>query len=89
MYNKNNIQRARCFSASTDTRGGVSHNEMPCREEAHTATDGALSLAMVYSVSQRWQLIDDGPDGFNRGTIFNELHKPFFGDKCKRGGICK
>ncbi len=47
------------------------------------------SLAMVYSVSQTWRYISDGCEGFDRGTIFDELHKPFFGDKCKRGGACK
>lgn len=42
------------------------------------------SLAMVYPVSQKWQLINDGCAGFERGTIFDELHKPFAGDKCRK-----
>lgn len=52
--------------------------------------DGYTSLAMVYTVSQCWRLINDGSDGFERGTIFDELNKPFYGDKCcKNGGYRK
>ncbi len=50
------------------------------------STDSFSSLAMVYPVSQCWRLINDGVEGFERGTIFDELYKPFVGDKCKRGG---
>ncbi len=52
--------------------------------------DGYTSLAMVYTVSQCWRLINDGSEGFERGTIFDELNKPFYGDKCcKNGGYRK
>ncbi len=47
------------------------------------------SLAMVYGINQNWREIDDSCVGFERGTIFNELNKPFMGDKCKNGGYCK
>lgn len=50
---------------------------------------GYPSLAMVYSASQCWRQINDGCEGFERGTIFDELNKPFMGDKCKNGGYCK
>lgn len=50
---------------------------------------GYPSLAMVYSASQCWRQINDGCEGFARGTIFDELNKPFMGDKCKNGGYCK
>ena len=45
---------------------------------------GVNSLAMVYGISQTWRGIDDTENGFRRGTIFDELNKPFLGDKCKR-----
>ena len=52
--------------------------------------DGYPSLAMVYTVSQCWRLINDGTEGFERGTVFDELNKPFYGDKCcKNGGYRK
>lgn len=51
--------------------------------------DGYVSLAMVYPVSQCWRMITDGCAGLDRGTIFDELDKPFMGDKCKRGGMCR
>jgi len=46
--------------------------------------DGVRALAMVYGIPQNWRGIDNTECGFNRGTIFNELDKPFYGDKCKR-----
>ncbi len=65
-------------------------NPEPCQPEPCTSTfskDTVASLAMVYPISQCWRLINDGHEGFERGTIFDELNKPFFGDKCKKG-IC-
>jgi hypothetical protein len=47
------------------------------------------SLAAVYGISQSWRGVDDTCVGFERGTIFDELNKPFMGDKCKNGGYCK
>ena len=49
--------------------------------------DGVQTLAMVYGISQVWRGIDTTECGFNRGTIFDELDKPFYGDTCKRN--CK
>ena len=42
--------------------------------------NGVQSLAMVYTISQTWRGIDDSECGFCRGTIFDELDKPFYGD---------
>lgn len=39
---------------------------------------------MVYGISQSWNEIDDSECGFERGTIFDELYKPFLGYKCPR-----
>ena len=90
MYNKCNMHRGR---RSTTESGVPSYGIAPCRvkreADYEAPTCGAPSLAMVYSVSQSWRLINDGYEGFERGTIFDELNKPFFGDKCKRGGGCK
>ena len=90
MYNKSSMHRGR---RSTTECGVPSYGCTPCKTrrepEYDSPTSGAPSLAMVYSVSQSWRLINDGYEGFERGTIFDELNKPFFGDKCKRGGACK
>ncbi len=43
------------------------------------------SLAMVYPPRQCWRMLYDADVGFERGTIFRELDKPFSGDKCKTG----
>lgn len=90
MYSKNNMHRGR---RSTTVGGAPCLEKLPCNSsrisEYASSFSGAPSLAMVYSVSQSWRLINDGVDGFERGTIFDELNKPFLGDKCKRGGACK
>ena len=60
----------------------------PCPPEPCSSTiskETVASLAMVYPISQTWRLINDGNEGFERGTIFDELNKPFCGDKCKKG----
>ena len=60
-------------------------NDRPqVRKQTVNVPDGIRSLAMVYTVSQSWRGIDDGECGFCRGTIFDELDKPFYGDSCKR-----
>ncbi len=51
--------------------------------------DDVISLAMVYTVSQCWKNITDGSIGLDRGTIFDELNKPFKGYECKKGGCAR
>ena len=64
------------------------HNRYPDRPQPRKQTvnvpNGVQSLAMVYTISQNWRGIDDTECGFCRGTIFDELDKPFYGDNCKR-----
>ena len=47
--------------------------------------DMNYKLGMVYSPYQEWQNIYDSDKGFDNGTIFAELDKPFLGYKCNRG----
>ncbi len=51
--------------------------------------DGVISLAVVYTVPQCWKNITDGCFGLDRGTIFDELDKPFKGYTCKKGGCAR
>lgn len=41
-----------------------------------------LSLAMAYVPDQEWTEIYDAPAALERGTIFKQLDKPFFGRRC-------
>ena len=90
MYNKTNVHRNSRYSTA---RGGSCDKETPyvvkpvC--ESYAPVTDAPSLAMVYPLSQSWRYINDGCEGFTRGTIFDELNKPFLGDKCKCTGVCK
>ena len=38
-------------------------------------------LAMAYVPMQKWRNIYDSEVGFDRGTIFEELDKPFLGEE--------
>lgn len=46
-----------------------------------------MPLAMAYVPWQEWQNIYEAEKGFHRGTIFEELDKPFKG--IMMGGCCK
>jgi hypothetical protein len=43
------------------------------------------SLGMVYPPRQIWRDLYDADVGLERGTIFRELDKPWYGDKYKTG----
>ncbi|MBS5660630.1 MAG: spore coat associated protein CotJA [Clostridiales bacterium] len=40
-----------------------------------------LPIAMAYVPMQKWRNIYDSEVGFDRGTIFEELDKPFLGEE--------
>lgn len=45
-------------------------------------------LGMVYAPYQEWQNLFPCEKGFDAGTIFEELNKPFYGYKSNKGGCC-
>ena len=51
--------------------------EKACDEGCELSSDCAL--AMAYVPQQKWQKIYSSEIGFTRGTIFEELEKPFLG----------
>lgn len=57
--------------------------QSPCTPDAD---NDVLALAMVYSPRQSWQKIYCEEDALMRGTIFEELDKPFYGPACMGGG---
>lgn len=62
-----------------------------CRREDSDCGHGedgmnGFSLAMVYSPHQHWRNLYDEETGLTRGTIFEELDKPFHGPACMGGG---
>lgn len=62
-----------------------------CRREDSDCGHGeggmnGFSLAMVYSPHQHWRNLYDEETGLKRGTIFEELDKPFHGPACMGGG---
>ena len=59
-----------------------------CDRDRTTDTDNTnfnYSLAMVYSPCQEWQNLYCEEEGMMAGTIFKELDKPFYGEKCHGG----
>ena len=58
---------------------------MDIQSIAHLNPDTCLEqfpLAMAYVPFQRWECLYELPKGFQRGTIFSDLDKPF----CCGGG---
>ena len=61
-----------------------------CAAKNHHTSEGcenrdplrSLPIAMAYVPWQRWQNLFESCKGFEKGTIFEDLHKPFHG----RGG---
>ena len=63
-------------------------NAMPCNNNRQMRTPTCtakrdvwndMSLAMAYVPWQMWRDIYEAENGFCRGTIFQELDKPFLG----------
>ena len=89
MNMRNNVQ-VRRSSKGVPYRSFNAEKSVSCEQSSAFTAENAPSLAVVYTVNQRWRFINDGCEGFDRGTIFDELNKPFYGDKyCKNGGCCK
>ncbi len=63
----------------------VTPNESSGECGTFRSDDFDYSLAMVYSPHQEWQNLFCEEEGFLAGTIFRELDKPFYGQKCCGG----
>ena len=80
-------QVTRPFSDCRERIDRVEHRPENCKvhvhkeHHCHCSKDPLweMPLAMAYVPWQRWQEIYDVCDGFQRGTIFRELDKPFHG----------
>lgn len=95
----NDMSRSRCGEDMPRSRCGEDMprscrgEDMPrsCRREDSDCGRGEdgmrdFSLAMVYSPHQHWRNLYDEETGLTRGTIFEELDKPFHGPACMGGG---
>lgn len=70
---------------SEERSGNQESNPCSCKKESGSTCKDSLSqmpLAMAYIPWQKWKDIYETCKGFQRGTIFGELDKPFLG----RGG---
>ena len=63
----------------------VSRKPTCCDDRAEYDELNGLPIAMAYVPWQQWRAIYEVEKGFHRGTIFEELDKPFKGI----GGCCK
>ncbi len=55
-----------------------------CEKEEYDKCIDKLPLAMAYVPFQKWRKVLDASAGLTAGTIFEELYKPWYGDK----GMC-
>lgn len=72
--------RNNCGCAPVATPYPSYNDASPCCERDDVLE--GMPLAMAYVPWQNWRRIYDIEKGFQRGTIFEELDKPFYG----RGG---
>ena len=84
------MSRSRCGEDMPRSRCGENMSRS-CRREDSDCGRGEdcmsdFSLAMVYSPHQHWRNLYDEETGLTRGTIFEELDKPFHGPACMGGG---
>lgn len=81
-YNSQDYMRRRGFSqpASPALSPRPEDNCSVCQDSRMTYDElSGMPLAMAYVPWQEWQNIYDAEKGFCRGTIFEELDKPFCG----------
>ncbi|XCP84191.1 spore coat associated protein CotJA [Roseburia hominis] len=77
-YNQNRGRRpGNCGTMQTPTPYTTYNEPSPCCE--HDDELSQMPLAMAYVPWQNWKRIYDKEQAFCRGTIFEELDKPFCG----------
>lgn len=74
--NSREVRGNYCEVPRMDCRG---EGEMSCAVEEKYDVLSEMALAMAYVPWQMWRNIYDVEKGFCRGTIFEELDKPFRG----------
>ncbi len=52
-----------------------------CNKDTFASCIDSLPLAMAYVPMQKWRNVFDACQGLEHGTIFEELVKPWYGDK--------
>lgn len=81
-YNSPDYMRRRSYSRSaapTPTPAPCQETACPvCREDRYDELSD-MPLAMAYIPWQAWGNLYEAEKGFHRGTIFEELDKPFRG----------
>ncbi len=55
--------------------------EKRCDKDDYEKCIDKLPLAMAYVPFQKWRKVHDASAGLAAGTIFQELHMPFYGDR--------
>ena len=57
---------------------------MKCPHSSPSQSNAPMVLAMMYVPDQEWQDIYDQDTALERGTLFAELDKPFYGRSCSK-----
>jgi len=85
------MRRSQCHRPATPAPTRIEREYTACCEEdhpTHTCSHDSLNnlpIAMAYVPWQEWKKIYAAEKALCRGTIFEELDKPFLG----KGGCCK
>lgn len=82
-YNTSNTMRQTGRGNRPSSAVRVPRMEMPqdvcCDDKAEYDELSGMPIAMAYVPWQEWRAVYEAEKGFHRGTIFEELDKPFMG----------
>lgn len=85
-YNRNmgSYQNPQCGCGGTPVL--EAGKEDHCDKDDFDKCLDKLPIAMAYVPFQKWRKVLDASAGLAIGTIFEELHKPWYGSKCGTRG---
>ena len=87
-YNTSDHMRRNTYGRQTMSPSSlysVNSGSSCCEDKSENDELNGMPLAMAYVPWQEWRALYEVQKGFHRGTIFEELDKPFHG----KGGCCR
>lgn len=88
MYNRYNRNMGAYQSGHRGSCAAPIHDSKRCGCDNNDVLDDCINnfpLAMAYVPMQKWRKVFDACTGLQHGTIFEELVKPWYGEKNLRG----
>lgn len=81
IENANSEMPKMMSDANSEMPKAMPYSREPSTTDISMFTNQPVSLAMAYVPYQQWRELYEKTVGFQRGTIFKELDKPFIGEE--------